>query len=490
MSDKRFDDILRNRLSELRSSRTPDWVQFEKLMNEAQQRGMDESFDQLISDQLTKFQAKSDPRWPLLHSRIVYITNLVKNIHSVKLTEAVCMLLLLMFFHVTSWNIKDTIYLAGSGDESFELEYNADQMLNEEQTSKIKPLLSDNADENTTAEDLTRLDLNSGRRKVKANPQGIFNNIGSSATLGQNVIGPIAVNTTSLSQKAVIDGITTSGYLKSEVLKSQFGNQTVANLVELETKQSYLSYNRLEPLSNEIYFLVPKQSLEQFTINSLQFYSSFDNNLIYTPDDLAYNTNARTTEMHGLSLGVLYSKKFAAFEYESGLIYSSFNKPWNFKLQYGNSFGWYSFVMTNIHYDIVSVPLNVKYHFVENSDWSLFIQSGITNEIIAQSSFDNVTNYLGGGSVPIGSEPESPDDMQSPFEEDRNFNTGLFQGGKLSDNYFMRAGLGAGLQRNINEDLSLYFSGMYHRSIVNTSLGPNSDRLDKLSFIFGLKIRI
>jgi hypothetical protein len=222
----------------------------------------------------------------------------------------------------------------------------------------------------------------------------------------------------------------------------------------------------------------------------VQLAISFDNNLIQTPADFDYNTNSRVTEMYGYSLGAFYSKRFSAVELETGLSYSSFNKPWNFSMQYGNSNGWFSYVLTNIHYDIVSIPLSVRKHFVENVDWSIYGSVGISNEMIVASKYESVSSYLGGGAIPVGSVGDIPEILESPFEKERYFTTGLLEGESFSNAYFMRLLLEGGIQRNMTESLSICFSGSYYRTLVNSAIGPNSDRLDKFAIKVGIKKRI
>jgi hypothetical protein len=249
------------------------------------------------------------------------------------------------------------------------------------------------------------------------------------------------------------------------------------------TAPTSLNYNREKPsVTNELN-ITPRQENTSW----LHIIASFDNNLIFTPDDLAYNTTSRKTEMFGFTFGVLYSRLIGKWELETGLTTSTYSKPWNFTQQYGNFNGWYKYSLTNIENNFVGIPLQAKYHIIQNVDWSFFGKTGFTSEFVVNSEYTSNNQYLGGVPIQPGSPPitEHPD---SPFEEDHNFSKGLFQGGSINDNLFLRANVGLGLERNITSNLSAYFSGEYHMNLINKQIGPNNDKINKFGFIVGVKM--
>ena len=71
----------------------------------------------------------------------------------------------------------------------------------------------------------------------------------------------------------------------------------------------------------------------------------------------------------------------------------------------------------------------------------------MTHSMVMQSEYTTTNMYLGGGALPVGTDLPNPDEMISPFEEQRHFNKGLAQGGSLTDNYFIRFEFGAGIQK-------------------------------------------
>jgi hypothetical protein len=470
MSDKRFDDIIRSRLSGHESKEQADWQSFAEKM---QTKDFNDAFDNKLASALRNHQNTSqDKSWKVLHKRYADFLIIRRHIHSVKLLEFTSLVLLLLLI----------------------------SMLNTEKASYTRPLMPQLAVLQLPAQGINILTQEKGTDHFNYKPKFAYpNNKGIIATelnadpvkdngntpMGSGDAHPIMYD----------ESPEDSGPDRQEGANYQAKHNNIMKArraISLESLAAIPS-GRVESLQSEkrINAMPSRKSLievyKQPKRRYLHFFSAFDNNLIFTPDDLAYNTSARKTEMYGYSLGLLYSEKKSGLELETGLVYSAIDKPWNFTLQYGNSNGWYTFTFNNIHFDIVAVPMNIKHHFIENADWSMFASVGLNNSFLMQSRYQTSNIYLGGGALPVGGEPGITEAAISPFEEERHFTKGILQGGRLSSTYFAQAMLGLGIERKVGEGFSIYFSGNLHKNIINRSLGPNNDRIDKFSFAFGLK---
>lgn len=479
MTDNGFDDIIRRKLEAHKTSVKPDWDGFQK----ARKNLDDQAFDKLVYSKLSGFSSTSGSgQWQAFQNRHGHVIQLQKHIRSVKLLEALSLLLLLFFFaglnDFISTESRDSYaaHQLQSIDENIDLS----TMPAPESISNAMASIDDSHERSSSA-----LEKKSGFRLedqyTDASPTSDLN---YQIPVVQSPDNNLAVQVSE--PKLRIKEETGSLEAVERAFFALDANEIQPLFMESREVPKILNHTQ-EPENNYITESFEIRPLTQPLRKAIHFYSAFDNNLIFTPDDLAYNTNSRTTEMYGFTVGALYSVKKNSLEFASGLLYSSYDKPWNFTLQYGNTNGWYSFVMTNIHYDILVLPLQLKHHFIENADWSIYLLGGLSHEFIVASNFERANNYLGGGAIPIGGGNNPPEDVMSPFELERTFNKGLFQGGNTSENYFMRGLVGAGIQRNISTEVAVYFTASYYRSIYNTSIGPNNDRLDKYSLVFGFK---
>jgi len=484
MSDHSFDDLIRNSLSGYEAKKSPDWDTLKSRIEDQ----TDKAFDAMISRKLDNHRHEvKDNGWAGFETRYAHVRQLVAHIHSVKFIEAFCMLLLLFIMQAIDFPFATDLDYPQA-----QAEIKADKIIDTE-TLSADALESD---EETLPSDfqtgVSRMIVRNIDSDVSTNSE-----ISSGSTNGGHVQGKVSERfddsrnrieaVLPIAQKA-------SANLIGEQANKAFQKVRIntVNVLPVEVKQPSLETNgpEIDIAPSLVFGQSFIKPLDSPVSRHIQVSASFDNNYIFTPDDLAYNTSARMTEMYGYSLDLLYSERRHRVEWATGLSFSSLDKPWNFNLQYGNSSGWYAFTMTNIHYKMVSVPLHMKYHLVANSDWSFYGLAGISNQFIVHSEYSTQNNYLGGGAIPVGSEPEIPEDAISPFEEERNFSKGLLEGGKLKDAYFLRAQIGAGIERYVGHSRAISVSGIYGRSIVNTTIGPNNDRLDRFSLAFGLKFRI
>ena len=483
MSDQSFDDILKKRLEAHKTNKAPDWTAFKKRLDQDN----DAQFDAMVSDKLNAFSTSSQPQWEALSLRYNHFRNLKRHIRSVKLVESVCMLLLIVLFNTIDFQslIQSPIRVVAISE-------------GETNTTKDSDGVADLFKDGSVVEE-TFID-----QKLKSNVDvrsgsAVKNNIQEEQAIkfgneNANVKNEDSGVVSDREQTVMTDQVQNSEGIMAGAVVSVVEDQSII----VETQPSAISkkhFNSVASLQDDTPFILggfayvdSKEIIPAgVSSRSLKFIAAFDNNQIFTPEDLAFNTSARKTEMYGYSLGLLFGKKKGKIELETGLTYSALDKPWNFNLQYGNAFGWYSFMMTNIHYDIINVPIQINYHLIENPDWSIYVTGGMTHSMVMQSEYTTTNMYLGGGALPVGTDVPNPEDMISPFEEQRHFNKGLAQGGSLSDNYFIRFDFGAGIQRNIAHGLSINFSGVASRAVYNTSIGPNNDRLDRFSVVFGLK---
>ena len=487
MNDKRFDDIIRSKLTNLKSDAKPDWQSFKQKQDALNSQLSDAQFDNQMAEKLSNHTVKYNvDHWIALRQRINHIAFLRKQIFSIKFLELA--IFLLLFGTLGNFNyFLPNIYPSADLLKTEHLLNTEDQILDDNQFQSFEK-----SQDNEQA-----IPLNSNTN-ISQKPSGDSSKT-SDYNLQSTHVGELASSVTEDSGNSVVSTNSKQRQVESNYEKSSIGSQVLSKklsfnieaIPSLNKNQELLSQlNSSLPDLNSIYAgsdfgIKPIKFSEK--AQWLHFYSSFDNNMIFTPDDIAYNTTARTTEMYGFTAGLGFSHQNNKFEYFTGIAYSSYDKPWNFTIQYGNSSGWYSFVLTNIHYDMISVPLELRYHLIQNEEWSLYANAGFDNLFIVDADYTRVNNFLGGAASPMENNPPGSDAPISPFEEERYFNRGIFNGDSFEENYFVRANVGIGFQRNITPKLSVYFNGTLHKTILNGSLGPNNDRINKYAVGFGIK---
>jgi len=504
MKDKRFDDIVRSKLSDLKSDSAPQWNQFFEKKKAADRVENEMFFDKNIRNTVSKYRSDYNPKhWLMLKERIIFLASIRKKITFLKSFEIAAMSFIILIASINPLQ-KDLPNSSIPLAKVIEDESLSSTLAEEENQNSIHSLLSENNlaqnerqhNSYKIAKNKDRFDKQNFDRKnndtVNLSSQMSDNKMDDDKLKSLNIIlrSSDLEGKNSFQSKTEDSDITLMSKDSSfEPIKSSYDFPVNSRIEQLPIVDVVSEFENVQKLPASV--LASDFVIKPYNPKSswLHVFASFDNNMIFTPDDLAYNTTARKTEMFGFTVGVLYSRLVRKWEFETGVTTSTYSKPWDFTQQYGNFNGWYKYSFTNIDNNFIGIPLQTKYHFVQNSEWSIFGKTGLTSEFIVNSEYTSDNQYLGGIPIQIGMTPEIEETI-APFEEDHNFSDGIFQGGNLRDNLFVRAQIGLGIERNIMSNLSVYFSGEYQANIINREIGPNNDRINKVSFNVGFKMKL
>ena len=151
---------------------------------------------------------------------------------------------------------------------------------------------------------------------------------------------------------------------------------------------------------------------------------------------------------------------------------------------------YYEISLDKIGYDIVEVPLGVKYQIKKGKKLSWYLKSGISANFTMANHY-TITNK------PAGYQPLTPSNVGYVSEKDnksfssrlseKEFNPGLLQGGKLSENWFVTVSAELGLERKLNESHSLVMGAEFNKFYMIDGIGPNKDKLNGFAINVGLK---
>jgi len=266
--------------------------------------------------------------------------------------------------------------------------------------------------------------------------------------------------------------------------------------VSIAQAKSLILQNTLAAVSNdmnEVY--VPKRHLNIKKLKKavavgewkLGAYTHFDYNEIYFPESriggLLGNLNtlqAYTAKSTGYGSGfkALYSKNRIGLEFGAG--YS--NKSYSPNREYNGSKEFRAF-FKNIEYDIVEIPLAIRYLSKANTRMRTFAQAGLNSNFIAKSFYDIATKEQATRSV------TTP--IVRAAEERYFLSTVKRDFIKLDNSKVMVYAQGSiGLEWRLNSRVDLSSQLIYSQRILNKKFGDNFDQFKSLSLEFGLKTRL
>ena len=201
----------------------------------------------------------------------------------------------------------------------------------------------------------------------------------------------------------------------------------------------------------------------------------------------------------GYSGGITFSWGNKKWEMESGLIYSAkryLPLPLS-EIAYSVTNGLTGEKLKSFEYDMISIPLNFRHHFIPNGKWRFYYTAGVSLHTVMQADYFFT--------APPRPQPVGPPSNFGPPIPPNNNNTkagvaesaftkGLLQGGAFEQNSFFTANLGIGLERYISHRTSLFAQPQYQHTVLylveNGGVGPLQDKINTMRLIFGMRVKL
>lgn len=201
----------------------------------------------------------------------------------------------------------------------------------------------------------------------------------------------------------------------------------------------------------------------------------------------------------GYSGGITFSWGNKKWEMESGLIYSAkryLPLPLS-EIAYSVTNGLTGEKLKSFEYDMISIPLNFRHHFIPNGKWRFYYTAGVSLHTVMQADYFFT--------APARPQPTGPPTNFGPPIPPNNNNTkagvaesaftkGLLQGGAFEQNSFFTANLGIGLERYISHRTSLFAQPQYQHTVLylveNGGIGPLQDKINTMRLIFGMRVKL
>ncbi|NNK89094.1 MAG: hypothetical protein HKO89_00660 [Saprospiraceae bacterium] len=479
MNDDRFDDIIRSKLENYKSTRRADWELFKSRKIQSDSR-YDDSFDNKLKDRLINYEVQQSPAaWQDLYSRYkqqVYLRNQVIAIKSGEL-----LILFLSLF--TFFNFYEIDFFTDNIDQQIaEIEihhelFNESEILNQTKDRSIVSIPETNSNSraaksyNTISDEIKDgyLKTTSGESNIKL----------------QEEISSSQVNSTSIYTNEPETG-------KTGVLSSHDNNEitkrSLAQLAQIQTlgilsPEGDENDDGLE-MSHQV--IAPLNTTSRYE-DWLSISTTINNNTINSPRDEIYQLDEQVLYTPGYSLSAFYSKSIGPWEHQVGVSYSRISyAPYPVKESYQTEEGINVVSLNNIRYHMMSVPVQSQFHFIRNEDWSLFSSLGLQFGLVLHEYYD-ISDELD-VPLPVYRTQGSETEFRSRLSQ-KEFTKAVFNGGRFSENIFMHAKFGMGVQRHLGENMHLFLSAEYLHHVLSP-LGPNRDKINIFSFGAGLKFRI
>ncbi len=491
MSNK-LDDIIKDKLSQKTVGDQPaDWDVFSQLLKKAE--GFESiNTDSIIEEKVGRHTALyNENHWQLLKERLVKEEILRKKIFTSKAIESILLLLLLLAFQNYDGYIFQQSLTFNSNEavvsNSKKISYNTDF----ETTNSLPQKSSSQETLSIPSEDLL-----SFAQSVEAYTLDNFSAVivHNNDDFQKNGLVYQDLEASQLTQRP--DQSYKTDILFIESIKPKFLENLTPSIDDklginvLENSNSKLSYSSNLPSS-----ILPIIKPQKFLTASL----SYGLGIAKSDYDAIYNIKGYNTYSSQYGLGFLYSIKNNKIEVQSGLRYSKKNyEPSKLTETYGNLYkGYREISLDKISYDIVDVPLSIKYFFNEGIKNSFFIKAGVNanfsvaNKYLVESSYTTLSNNTYAAKLEISDSKELD---QTTKLSQKDFSPGLLQKteshsflSKIAENTFFTVSAEIGVERKLSKDNALVFGVEYNKYYKIDGIGPNKDKLSALTLNFGLK---
>lgn len=520
-----FDVFVASQLANLDGTpATADWNSFEEKLS-ASEHLEDQRFDQLVSEQLSNYQAPYNAHhWKVFSNELDEAFSLRRQLYRYKVMEIAIMLLLFLtaynFFPWEKFDRKPFLQLRAVPSEKNQDQFNSQAPIANLKKQQQAPLIESagpaqnaaletiqNSETKTTfsqgmaSQSLSAFD---GQLPSRPSSRGIvaLPPLSNSIQLVNELTPSAWINktmgaTTDLSvtpSPRLPHALATTPAPTSETLPTR----RLGVLAMLATEMPQLNQPTSPNLSDKAQEKLDLSKVSRKAMLRFGMYSAFNWNVIRTPVDPVFGTQSVWIDSTGFSTGLALALRTGLWEFELGGAYQTKSyRPSVPVQQYGTFDILVVETFHSIHLDIFEIPLTVRRHFLpENPKWDFYLQSGMAANLIMKPIYEIRRKELVSGpspSAPIRAEDlnEVRDVTNKSQLNSKEFSIGLLDGGALSNNSFYSLTFGFGLERAISSRWNLYMQPGFHLQLPTTSgFGPNQDRFHHFSLQLGARANL
>jgi hypothetical protein len=509
MTNKEFDEVIKSILSQNTTKPVEsDWDDFAEILKKSE-GFQDLDFDAQIRQKVNNHTAPyQENHWQLLKNRLVKEDLVKKQIFKTKSIEAIVLLLLLFCFQQYDILTNKHSFIQTTPTVRNEVKEKFDQKVKAiKQNTSIKVKISTLPSEVPVVMNQSIHGRNNANHiaevAVLENKKSMSLSLPKVSSLFSNLFNPIIETSTATVQNKIDEAsssrTTSNAYPvinrgDIEKMKSDSLATLLASNVK-HTKSVEAPINLSLAISKKKeYYLTPV------------VYSGVG--ITKTDYDPIYKLNSYSTISSQYGGGILFSVKDRKLELMTGLKYMKrTHTPAAITEKYGDILNdYYQTSLNKISYDIAEIPMNIKYVINDKKKTKLYVQAGFNANLSLKNTYDISEQKLSYSNKPAGlAFVTSADVTSSPLNsvdnlfrtdtknsrlKQKEFNSGLLQGGRLKDNYFFTLTAGMGIERALNDKNAINIGAEYNKYYNIDGIGPNKDKLNGVSMSVGVKHKL
>lgn len=494
--DSGFDDAIKNAMTQVTSTSVPDWQRME------QQLDADEhQFDQHVRQSIEQFEVPYNPHtWPTLHAKLSEDERLRRRLIIVKVLEIAAVFIVFLTFYNFFPALKSSVIEPAENLIRKELRNKEDVEYDMTEETRVgntgipdASVLSKKSSEIVSSEAMQRPEE---KQNPVASASGLY---GSAVRAGHNGHGLESVTLSTQNTDAIIpESLSPVEILPVEIAKAEIVDSRSEDITEpatldalstLSTPQPTLSFVGPMPVFHSLLSFTPevtKMSKVRFGMMAIA-----DVNTLFFPEEHFYSQgrsihfSEKEIVAGGYSAGASLLFDFKRIMIETGLTYSSKTFGPDRNLFIGTSADRHSLDFENITLNIVSLPLYLHWKLDGRGVWRVYATGGASMHVIANANYDLIAeNIYTSSAVQSGQQLQNIREVQRVREHMRD-------GAKFSSKGYLTAMGGFGVERYLNSRMSVFAQPMYQYQIPFFGLiDQNGKHLQNGSLLLGTRISL
>ena len=483
-----LDELVSDKLRNLEVSFAPGhWEAMEQQLDAAfsSPEVEDVYLDGVAYDNLSNLNSPYNPdHWALMSKRLDEVFSLRHNVHKYKIIEAA--LLLFLIFTILP-------YLPSSSNT---------QQQNAHSIASILPIDSEVGNEGSSDQTIENNILPTQAKesqaadfeKAEATPQNQAKDSNKQVdgagttvppfsspvdeTQNEQISGVHSSLTSPIDQIGLKASMPEASSLQSTILVNPFH---LSLFDPIESKSMNLEEEEIEMLSGTFHLLQPKA-----TRIRLGMMASFNVNYIMTPYNDQFSSPAYNHFATGYGGGISLGFGAEQWEVEVGLLYSSISyspKP-NIEINGTLGGGYYGEVLKTATLETIKIPVNIHRSLGKLGKWQTSMLFGATANTALFTNYEFKK-------VPASTDPSvPPSPVPTGLSARPETHEGFLQGRSLLENTYLTANIGLRVERDLSARWSVFIQPIYQHHLFSTTLGPNRDKINSGSLLFGMRANL
>lgn len=497
MSERKWDELIKNKLDEMTSSEKSDW----SAMRERYLEEVNKGFDTKIKESLDGYTTPiPDASWDELRAELHRRKEVVRRIKHVKLLEAlivllICQALFLVNKPKTIWDTK--VHQSSSMPmASFQAEAKGTEAyFTDDDHDSIDKNIA-NQGRIPSQESELRIDAPTALPQIPSGTMDAVDAANVRKSLYKNTQRAIQTEKVVVTSKEKEHGITPEmDYTLSPIVvrnsEANVDSEAISEVDEtVVAKLAMLNPNVLQHTKGMT--LIPKPQVDKKS--QVALYIGRTLLTVQSPYDNVYDIGAYQKVASSFEVGMKYLRKRYRWKYGIGINYHHFayepQRIYENLISRSAAVNYdYKIALNKLNYHLISVPMNLDFIVYQGTKSSFSVGLHIAPSFNMLARYDAVvtdTNEeLVLNKVVSNKTAALTFNNESSFLAKKDFDEGLLSTANIKKNILLFGGLGMTYNYQLNENIGLTLSGMYSHPFSAGGLGPNKDKISSMSVQVG-----